>query len=66
MSDCGFEANDIRTMVMFGQGQYATPWVEISSPEDVTKVVLFPAAQFGQVKTLQKFIANGEPTTNES
>ena len=61
MADCGFEAQDIRTMVMFGQGEDATPWVKVNSRADVTRFVLFTAAQFGQVKTLQMFIANGEP-----
>ena len=47
-------------MVTFGQGEDAGPWVEVSSPADVTKFVLFPAASYGQFKTLKKFISNGE------
>ena len=58
--DLGFEGQDIRTMVIFGQGEYATPWVEESSPSEVTRFVLFPAAKYGQVSTLKRFIDKGE------
>lgn len=56
----GFEGSDIRTMVMFGQGEDATYWVDESSRADVTKYVLFPAASYGQLNTLKKFIHKGQ------
>lgn len=55
----GFEGSDIRTMVMFGQGEDATHWVDVSSKADVTKFLLFPAAKYGQLDTLKKFIDKG-------
>ena len=56
----GFEGKDIETMVMFGNGADAAPWVEQSSPADVTRHLLFTAAKYGQVDVLQRFISKGE------
>jgi hypothetical protein len=55
------EGEDVRTMVMFGQGIDAKYWVEENKdkPDDITTFILFPAAQFGQVETLKTFIAYG-------
>ena len=58
----GFEGEDIRTMVVFGQGEDAKWWVDENTdkPDDITKFVLFPAARYGQVNVLRLFMKYGK------
>ena len=58
----GFEGQDVRTMVMFGLGEDAQWWVDENKdkPREITRYVLFTAAQFGQLGALKKYIQYGK------
>ena len=60
----GFEGQDVRTMVMFGLGEDAQWWVDENkdNPREITRYVLFTAAQFGQLGALKKYIQYGKLT----
>lgn len=57
----GFEGQDVRTMVMFGLGEDAQWWVDENkdNPREITRYVLFTAAQFGQLGALKKYMQYG-------
>lgn len=58
----GFEPTDIYTMLTFGLVDDVAPWVMENAeknPGAVTKYVLFPAAQFGRLEAIKKYLKYG-------
>lgn len=56
-----FEESDVHAAVMYGQEDVVLQWVQANrdNPACVTKDVLFPAAQYGQMKILEEHIGKG-------
>ena len=59
----GFEPEDIYTMMTFGLVEDAAIWVKENAetnPGAITKYVLFPAAQYGRLEAIKKYLKYGE------